>query len=99
MHLLSVSVYMYLRCITLHIVLLLSFCGRFHGVPFRSTVLLQPTTNCLVNLTEQVCVGKLSQFVQCMCFSWYGVYVWGWVHVHVGILYCALFVCCSLPSL
>eukprot|EP00731_Ephydatia_muelleri_P026734 Em0018g834a len=25
----------------------------FHGVPYRSTVLLQPTTNCLVNLTEQ----------------------------------------------
>ena len=26
---------------------------RFHGVPHRSTVLLQPTTHCLVNLTEQ----------------------------------------------
>jgi nucleosome binding factor SPN SPT16 subunit len=25
----------------------------FHGVPFRSTVFLQPTTNCLVNLTDQ----------------------------------------------
>merc|ERR1719494_253392 len=25
----------------------------FHGVPFRSTVLLQPTTHCLINLTEQ----------------------------------------------
>jgi nucleosome binding factor SPN SPT16 subunit len=25
----------------------------FHGVPHRSTVLLQPTTHCLVNLTEQ----------------------------------------------
>lgn len=25
----------------------------FHGVPFRSSVLLQPTTHCLVNLTEQ----------------------------------------------
>ncbi|XP_031569470.1 FACT complex subunit SPT16-like [Actinia tenebrosa] len=25
----------------------------FSGVPFRSTVLLQPTTHCLVNLTEQ----------------------------------------------
>lgn len=24
----------------------------FHGVPFRSTVLLQPTSGCLVNLTE-----------------------------------------------
>ena len=26
---------------------------RFHGVPHRSTVLLQPTAQCLVNLTEQ----------------------------------------------
>ena len=24
----------------------------FHGAPFRSTVLLQPTSSCLVNLTE-----------------------------------------------
>ena len=27
--------------------------SRYHGVPHRSTVLLQPTTHCLVNLTEQ----------------------------------------------
>ena len=26
----------------------------FHGAPFRSTVLLQPTSGCLVNLTEWV---------------------------------------------
>ena len=26
----------------------------FHGVPYRSTVLLQPTSGCLVNLTEWV---------------------------------------------
>ncbi len=26
----------------------------FQGVPFRSTVLLQPTSGCLVNLTEWV---------------------------------------------
>ena len=26
----------------------------FHGVPFRETVLLQPTTACLVNLTSWV---------------------------------------------
>lgn len=27
----------------------------YPGVPFRSTVFLMPTANCLVNLTEQVC--------------------------------------------
>lgn len=27
----------------------------FHGAPYRSTVLLQPTSGCLVNLTEWVC--------------------------------------------
>lgn len=26
----------------------------FHGAPYRSTVLLQPTSGCLVNLTEWV---------------------------------------------
>ena len=31
----------------------LIFYCRFVGVPFRSTVLLQPTTHCLVMLTEQ----------------------------------------------
>lgn len=31
----------------------LFFYCRFVGVPFRSTVLLQPTTHCLVMLTEQ----------------------------------------------
>ena len=31
----------------------LALSPRFHGVPHRSTVLLQPTTHCLVNLTEQ----------------------------------------------
>ncbi len=25
----------------------------FDGVPFRSTVMMQPTTNCLVNLSDQ----------------------------------------------
>ena len=25
----------------------------FDGVPFRSTVFLQPTTNCLINVTDQ----------------------------------------------
>jgi len=28
----------------------------YHGVPFRETVLLQPTSACLVNLTSWVCV-------------------------------------------
>lgn len=28
----------------------------FNGAPFRSTVLLQPTSGCLVNLTEWVCL-------------------------------------------
>jgi nucleosome binding factor SPN SPT16 subunit len=28
----------------------------FHGAPFRSTVLIQPTSGCVVNLTEWVCV-------------------------------------------
>ena len=31
---------------------LLPFCS-FHGVPHRSTVLLQPTTNCLVSISDQ----------------------------------------------
>jgi len=26
----------------------------FHGAPYRSTVLLQPTSGCIVNLTEWV---------------------------------------------
>ena len=30
------------------------YLARFMGVPSRSTVLLQPTTHCLVNITEQV---------------------------------------------
>lgn len=33
---------------------ILFFVLRFSGVPSRSTVLLQPTTHCLVNITEQV---------------------------------------------
>ncbi len=33
----------------------------FHGVPFRSTVQLQPTSGCLVNLTEWVSmIARLS---------------------------------------
>ena len=32
----------------------------FHGVPHRETVLLQPTTNCLVHLTNWV--GGLVDF-------------------------------------
>ena len=35
----------------------------FHGVPFRSTVLLQPTSHAIVNLTEWV---KLLQFIFCL---------------------------------
>jgi len=31
----------------------ISLLYSFHGVPFRSTVLLQPTTNCLVSLSDQ----------------------------------------------
>lgn len=27
----------------------------FHGAPFRSTVLIQPTSGCVVNLSEWVC--------------------------------------------
>lgn len=34
----------------------------FHGAPFRSTVLLQPTSGCLVNLTEWV--SKLHQITR-----------------------------------
>ena len=30
----------------------------FHGAPFRSTVLLQPTSGCLVNLNEWVSTGQ-----------------------------------------
>ena len=30
----------------------------FHGAPFRSTVLLQPTSGCLVNFVEWVCIGS-----------------------------------------
>ena len=33
--------------------LLLLLLFRFDGVPYRSTVILQPTTNCLVNLSDQ----------------------------------------------
>lgn len=51
-----VRTYVCLYSITLYFVFPLPFFGRFHGVPFRSTVLLQPTTNCIVNLTEQVCL-------------------------------------------
>jgi nucleosome binding factor SPN SPT16 subunit len=29
----------------------------FQGAPFRSTVLLQPTSGCLVSLTEMVCIN------------------------------------------
>ena len=32
----------------------------FHGVPHRETVLLQPTTNCLVHLTNWVGVEESS---------------------------------------
>ena len=31
----------------------LSLSHSFHGVPHRSTVLLQPTTNCLVSISDQ----------------------------------------------
>ena len=31
----------------------------FHGVPHRETVLLQPTTNCLVHLTNWVGVQEM----------------------------------------
>ena len=31
----------------------------FHGVPHRETVLLQPTTNCLVHLTNWVGVQEI----------------------------------------
>lgn len=34
----------------------------FPGAPFRSTVLLQPTSGCLVNLTEWVRPPELSMF-------------------------------------
>lgn len=33
--------------------LLINYLSSFDGVPHRSTVLLQPTTNCLVNMTDQ----------------------------------------------
>ena len=33
----------------------------FHGVPHRETVLLQPTTNCLVHLTNWVRIYIISQ--------------------------------------
>lgn len=33
--------------------LLLLLLFSFDGVPHRSTVILQPTTNCLVNMTDQ----------------------------------------------
>lgn len=33
----------------------------FHGVPFRETVLLQPTSACLVSLTSWVC--RLKAFI------------------------------------
>ena len=39
---------------------------RFMGVPSRSTVLLQPTTHCLVNITEQVI--KFSLQSKCISF-------------------------------
>jgi len=29
----------------------------FQGAPFRSTVLIQPTSGCVVNLTEWVCAS------------------------------------------
>jgi len=31
----------------------------FQGAPFRSTVLIQPTSGCVVNLTEWVCSDVL----------------------------------------
>ena len=33
----------------------------FHGVPHRETVLLQPTTNCLVHLTNWVGVEEFAK--------------------------------------
>ena len=43
----------------------------FHGAPNRSTVLIQPTTGYMINLTEwvcrgSVCVGGVFVYV-CMC--------------------------------
>ena len=34
----------------------------FHGVPHRETVLLQPTTNCLVHLTNWVRVEQFAEW-------------------------------------
>ena len=39
------------------------FYCRFPGVPFRSTVFLMPTTNCLVSLSEPV-----SELYLCMYY-------------------------------
>ncbi len=36
----------------------------FHGVPFRETVLLQPTSACLVSLTSWVSQENFYQYIQ-----------------------------------
>ena len=38
----------------------------FHGVPFKSTVLLQPTSHALVNLTEWVCLLHIRLYIVCL---------------------------------
>jgi len=41
---------------------------RFYGVPFRSTVQMFPTTNCLISLAEYVSVYKM--YETCYDFSY-----------------------------
>lgn len=43
----------------------------FHGAPFRSTVLLQPTSGCLVNLTEWVSIVFVLYFIHIGVLSFY----------------------------
>jgi len=42
--------YQYIQLVKNHVA---RFTFRFSGVPFKSTVLLQPTTHCVVSLSEQ----------------------------------------------
>ena len=44
----------------------------FHGVPYRETVLLMPTSTCLVNLTQSVSARKATDFFVLHLFTTHG---------------------------